>query len=200
MMAITSFEVGGFLQSVALSGSPDTVFDRAELFSFFANSQVNCPAYGSVAYDLTTATYSVSYNYTAFDAICGNIAPVESLMPNGPLFSDGKFTFQMDMRSYMSALAVDMGILDLKFLDNIVTYGEARSIVDFWHKGIHYLAQQYFDVNYSEMSPIVCVLTVDEGSFVICTVRIDAIFMLPVFNHMGGINTAVYGVPDYCNW
>jgi hypothetical protein len=132
------------------------------------------------------------------DDVCSAASTVNIFTPSWGT-RDNTYRFDLDVRSFSTAMAVNMGIIELS------TLGWSRKAMSsITLHGISYQVNEYFDTRYKTMTPILCInkalshahlnsatnITNDDVCFLL---HGEGIF-LPIFNHVG----ASLEIPTEC--
>ena len=86
-------------------GDISSVFNRRYNYASISTSSGLCPLLPDCSYDISTSTFSVSYDYTEYVAN-GCDAILDPLEMGYLDYTDSSFETKVDMRSYMIAAAV----------------------------------------------------------------------------------------------
>jgi hypothetical protein len=143
---------------------------------------------------------TLDYNAFAANAIC-----MAALSPKtfgyGQTYDKNNFPIQLEVESFITATAVNLGIMsidDLLLAQYLNIYITLRTST----QNVTYQVNEYFDVRYNTMTPIVCMRNVSAVPasvkiLSLCVVNVaTSVFALPVFNHYGD---AAFEVPTYCD-
>lgn len=143
---------------------------------------------------------TLDYNAFASNAIC-----MAALSPKtfgyGQTYDKNNFPIQLEVESFITATAVNLGVMsidDLLLAQYLNIYVTLRTAT----QNVTYQLNEYFDVRYNTMTPIVCMRNVTAVPasieiLTLCVVNIaSSVFALPVFNHYGN---AASKVPAYCD-
>lgn len=194
---LTDFQdVGsGKLQYLELAGNPSVVFNTPLFGVVISGYQGNCDANMESSYDQANSKMSMRLNATSLKNIANCITAAGDAYTYDLLAGEEEVDFDLDVRTFSTALAVNMGIIDIGNLG--LATSETFRIT---FKGILYELGQYFDIRYSEMAPIYClrsISAVSTGVSVVkplCFASQGSLLFLPVFNHIG----ESLRVPKYC--
>ena len=213
MAGIISTNVNDNLQVIQFTGNPSIVFNRQTLESYLVmrtdvNHTFQCDATTNTVFDTSTATFILQYNYEQFiNYDCqAALAPFTVQTSDQVITSFSQFSVSIDMRSFVTAFAVNVGILDTNFLEPILPSSTISLNELFFTCDDHgeFTVRQVYDTRYPNMKPIMCIYTShyptddnsDNEKFVFCLLEIGYGFWLPVFNHDGNS----YTEPSYCDW
>ncbi len=139
----------------------------------------------------------MNMNYTQFiqNTVCS--AAVNPLsFGYFPSVDQGVFTLQLDVLAFSTAMAVNLGILQVADLGIAST-----DFYSFTYQNVSYLTGQYFDVRYPNMDTIVCIQNTThfpagvKGVTSLCMYLVGQTLALPVFNHFGTDKS----FPVYCD-
>lgn len=186
----------GQLQYIQMTGDPLTTFDLANYQIQFASQSGYCRISNYASYDQANGKILTSYNITSFisDSACSAAAAPEDL-GYLPGINDMVFHLSLDIRSIMTALAVNLGVMELS---NLGLAGDFYYPIQI--NNVSYIVAEYFDTRYTAMKPIVCLHNTTKvtsrtgGVTQACFVLIGATLALPTFDHFG-LST---NLPDKC--
>lgn len=178
----------GQLQAMELTGNPSVVFDLPYTQVTISSTHGICPLVADAVYDQANAKLSASYNTSEFASMPSCFAAIVPSKLNIPGFLQKEFSIDVDVRSFATAMAVNMGIIRVTDLgvatpqQTELTFGGAK-----------YMVGEYFDKRYSTMDPILCYYNVTDVLFSssqhtqqLCFLRKGiTIATLPVFHHYG---------------
>ena len=188
MVFVTTTEVTESVQSITMTGSPEQVFDRRYLKTGLANEAGICDVNAlSTDFDYSNGLLKIRYSYQQYNSsqICRNIALPEHL-GYVPFIDHETFKLDIDVRSLMTVMAVNTGILgffELQIIPN--TYREVE--ID----GLVLSYDLYYFPTFPNMAPFYCTVNNvtgdinDSNSSAICTLSIGNFQALPVFEHVG---------------
>ena len=112
------------------------------------------------SYDRSTGTITATIDYQTYSS---NPLCVSAVSPATlgymSTYDDNDFTIQMPVDSFVTAMAVNLGILTL---DDLLI---AQEIHAFYHvkvgkMNVTYVLNEYFDLRYNNMQPLVCIKNV----------------------------------------
>jgi hypothetical protein len=206
MSAVYEFNVNNNTQYAQLTGSPATIFNRLYVGPFMvqANSTpggayLNCTAsYLQPQFWQSEATFHVEYNYGDFidpSTNCAKVMEVEQFF--GEIFRGQQtVTIDLDMISFATAFAVNIGILNSDFLETVLPVGGETVYIEF--RGTVYTYVQNYDVRYPGMDPIGCIVNFNlyPPELFFCVVELGSTFVIPIFNSAGND----FYAPEYCDW
>jgi hypothetical protein len=206
MSAVYSFDVNNNTQYAQLTGAPSVIFDRLYIgpFVVMANSTpggdyLNCSAsYAQPQFWQSEATFHVEYNYNDYikpTSNCNSVMNIQQFF--GEVFPGQQtVTIDLDMISFSTAFAMNIGILNSDYLETVLPVGGEAVFLEF--HGVRYTYIQNYDIRYPAMDPIGCIVNfnVVPAQLFFCLLELDSTFALPIINS-GGNN---YDSPEYCNW
>lgn len=175
---------GNTAQRLSLMGTPQVVFDREKIVGTLSNVFGDCNASSTAVFDNANGILSLVYDYSEYvsNPVCYRAATPQLLGYN-PNVDFDRFTISLDTRSIITAVAVNMGIMDI---ENLVELAVFRVPYEF--QGQSYNVSQYNDPKYSGMKPISCI-TMNNTQIVdytFCALVIaEEVYAIPLFNHMG---------------
>eukprot|EP01034_Spumella_vulgaris_P036389 gene36389-44886_t len=178
----------GQLQYIQLTGDPSVVFNLPTSQITLSNQNATCDLRSEASYDQANAMISTVYNATEFlyHSKCSDVIYPSEFSPSG--YFDQKYTLTLDMRAFITALAVNQGILLIR------NFGiGSASKYNIPVGDVTYSVGQYFDRRYPTMEPITCLrnVTAIPGDAAIqmtdiCFLRkAVTVVALPVFHHYG---------------
>jgi hypothetical protein len=177
--------IDNIAQRLELVGSPYVVFSREVVVGGISNVLGDCNATSTAGFDRNSGILTVGFNYEEYikDPIC-NASVSPELAGYIPLAGNNIFSLKVDVRSLVTATAVNIGILKIETLIEIPSLGLQYTL-----DGVTYNVSVYYDQKYSGMAPISCLNIVDEStgaSFPNCIVTLSsALYGIPLFNHYG---------------
>eukprot|EP01038_Epipyxis_sp_PR26KG_P008682 gene8682-11733_t len=199
---LTDFSSIGFgsLQYFQLSGDPLEVFELMNIQSQISSEYGVCPLGSFAAFDRSTGIMTGVYsNSTQFseNEICFKSAYPPTLGYNIEIDNE-IFDFKLEVRSFSTALAVNMGIVQLSDLIQVQDLYTTFTAKD----GVNYSLAEYFDVRFNDMLPVQCIRNqsaLPPGTSGtrrdLCFNLIGTTLALPVFNHIGNSDS----VAEFCN-
>lgn len=186
------------------NGDIPSTFNRFSRQAVLSGKVSNCAVPPTVAYNSMDGTLQVTYSYNEFtkDPSCSSITSPENL--GYVQDSDGiNFNLRIDMRSVISTLAVNDGVLPYDLLVAINGVGLAGS---YTYRGVAYIASKKFDVRYPGSSPIICfaastpVPASSNQPGRVCVVKIAAVLGYPFFHHKGLAGQNVSATTSYSKY
>lgn len=182
-------------QRFGFTGTPLAVFDRQKIVGAMANVMGGCNASSETTFDASTGKLTFVYDYTEYIASPSCMAVADPVILGYYAPTDkNKFTMRFDVRTLITAVAVNMGALSFDELVEIPAYTDT-----FLFGGIIYNVSSYYDPKYKGMDPVTCIQLQGYGlsnGYTQCTMIIERImYALPIFNHMG----ESYTNPVPCN-
>eukprot|EP01034_Spumella_vulgaris_P038066 gene38066-46973_t len=178
----------GQLQYIQLTGDPSVVFNMPTSQVTLSNQNATCDLRSEAAYDQANAMITTSYDAAEFlqHTNCSNVVYPSEFSPSG--YFDPVYTLSLDMRAFITALAVNQGILLVRNMG----IGAATKY-NIPVGSVTYSVGQYFDRRFPTMEPITCLrnVTAIPGDAKIqmtdiCFVKkAVTIVALPVFHHYG---------------
>jgi hypothetical protein len=186
----------GNLQFLQLSGAPDVVFQARYSGLSLGSPKGFCQIPAMVLYDEANALFKATIRMDVFlnSTTCSAVT-TPFIFQNQNGFSS-YFAIDLDVRSFSTALAVNLGYIQIQNL--LVASG---SVLKLKIKSAIYAVGQYFDIRYPRMSPIFClynttVLPKNYAQIInLCLISTGSGLFLPIMNHMGNS----LRVPEYCD-
>ena len=182
-------------QRFGFTGTPLVVFDRQKITGGMGNVMGSCNATSVSTFDASTGKLTIVYNYAEYVASkqCMDVVNPASLGYYAAT-DKNKFSIRFDVRTLITAAAVNMGALSFDELVEIPAYTDT-----FLFGGEIYNVSSYYDPKYKGMDPVNCIQLPGYGlpnGYTQCTMLIErTIYGLPIFNHMG----ESYTNPVPCN-
>lgn len=139
-------------QRLALYGTPLVIFDRQKQAATISNVYGDCNASSTAAFNPSTGLMTLEYNYYEYihNHLCNTTAdPV--IFGYLPTVDGETFTLSMDIRSLITGLAINLGILSI---DEIVQITAFNSLYEY--NGVIYNVSSYYDPKYPNMQPVTC--------------------------------------------
>jgi TRAP-type C4-dicarboxylate transport system permease small subunit len=185
--SLTNFTSTGYgqLQYLQLTGDPQTIFNLAYQQMVMGSTKGYCTETGYSQYDQANGLIYATLNYTHFisSPVCEATAIPDSFGYSDVL-DNNIFEIKLEVRAFMTAFAVNSGILDVTSL-----YRSGSDSYNFEFSNVSYVAGEYFDIRYSAMKPILCMYntSVAPPGYLesLCFYFIGSTVSLPVFNHFG---------------
>ncbi len=193
------FTMQGYVQVIQFTAVPNYVFNRESIQSFVSNhAHGTCSANSFSTFDVSTATFRITFNYAAVVSDCKHFfSPTQFGYSKNPAATANTFTLNMDMRSFVTAFAVNAAYISAASLEVVpVSQVVTKSDLTFPYGGEMLVLRQLFNTRFPGMAPIVCVFKVANGNLVVCVVTVNHYFVLPVLNSHGAYSNQ----PGYCNW
>lgn len=174
-------------QRLSFVGTPLVVFDRQKIVGTMSNVDGACQARSKASFDNTNGKLVLHYDHGQYvrDPTCmGIVDPVVMGYVNTTDYND--FSMQFDVRSLITCVAVNMGIVSVADLVHIPSFDTYLNISD-----RIYNISSYYDSKYSGMDPIYCMQVpttqiVGVDYYVQCTLLLEeSVYVIPLFNHIG---------------
>jgi hypothetical protein len=172
-------------------GTPLEILNRNKITGTLSNVYGNCKATSKAKFDSSTGILSLSYLYSEYITIpeCTNITQPEALGYIGSA-DVNDFSISLDVRSLITCVAVNLGVLGVEYLVEIPSYDK-----EFTFEGQTYIATSFYDPKYKGMAPISCIALENRTNCVI--VLENQVYGVPVFNHVG--TSASMPIPCNCS-
>lgn len=171
-----------------LTGDIPSVFNRFSKQAVFGSKVSNCRIPPVVSYNSLDGTVQITYSYSAFttEKSCSSISSPENL--GYVADSDGdNFNLRLDMRSLITALAVNEGVLPYSYLIDV--QGLDKTVYNY--RGVYYASHKKIDARYPGSAPIYCFLAVgplpheSNQPTHFCVAKIASVYGYPFFFHKG---------------
>ncbi len=196
----------GQLQSLQMTGLPTQVFNLNYEQGTIGSARGYCNIATSGTYfDQANAELFITYPHDSYakSTICEAASPATSL-GYVQTFDENVFSIKVDVRSFVTAVAVNLKLLAL---DNLAISN--TKIQNFTTANTTFELGQYYDIRYPEMDPILCVRNTtqfDEAALqelykryqngasmsnitipfsTLCFYGVGNTVTLPIFNHFG---------------
>jgi hypothetical protein len=163
-----------------LIGDPAYTFNRQNIYGAISSVAGDCNLDGqSASIDVANGDLMLTIPADKYknDSICSQMGDL-SLLGFDSYAKDDEFQLKIDIRSLVTAIAVNYNILQLKHLSEIKLYREETDDFTF---------SRYYDPIYPGMTPIYCFQTKKgDNSSVICSLNLqNGTVILPFFHHSG---------------
>jgi hypothetical protein len=154
---------------VTMTGNPLVIFNRDHIDAAVSSIAGNCNVSSTASFDNSNGIISVSWTYEKFIAepLCTK-AMNPTYFGYNTLTKPKLFTLSFDIRSIVTGISVNLGIIQPEQLEEIDKYR-----LDFVSNGRKIIARYYYDPQYAGMQPLRCV-TVDGGK-PFCTFRVNEV-------------------------
>lgn len=184
-------ELENTAQRFNLIGDPLVVFNRQYVQGALSTVGGDCNLTSNALFNNAKGELQMEYNYDLFMAnpICESTGNPKDLgyLTN---INSNLYSIKFDVRSLVTALAVNLKIAYLSDLVEITAYQESYS-----SQGMILNISRYYDPKYPSMTPITCITNPDQQQCVLIIGR--ATYALPVFNHIG--NNTDYPMKCICS-
>jgi len=179
----------GHVDSLRLSGSVISIFDRFSVQAVLNHGHKYCKVVPVGSYNVLNGVLDVVYSSSAYssESSCTSISSAENLGYVKEADGD-KFALRVDMRSSMTALAVNKGVLRYEHLVDV----HISKAEEFTYNSTYtYVVKHKIDSRYPAMKPIVCfknITMIPLDSHMphhICVEEIAAVYAYPFFIHKG---------------
>lgn len=161
-----------------LVGSPTTVFNRQKTIGALSNVAGDCLLAPTSTFDQANGLLTIEYNYEDFvnDPIC-NATVDPTLFGYSSECNPDVLTAKIDIRSLITAHALNVGVLLTETLTEIVT-----DRIDILFNGITYIGQSFVNPNFPGMAPVYCISYQNTPH---CVLLIGQVYGIPIYNHAG---------------
>ena len=160
-----------------MNAHPSVVFDRDATAGALTNQYYDCKSEGSASYDRANNLLAVSFDIDSYtNSSCASIID-PTLLGYLSLVSPTSFRLSLDVRSLITAVAVNRQILDVSDLQMIENSQFSTSI----DNGTYVFAK-FVDPRYSGMRGIYCST---NSSFAFCFLTFGYKLAIPFFLHRG---------------
>lgn len=178
----------GQLQYMQMTGQPAVIFNANRHQAVVSSQYGLCGVVGYTSFDMANARVMTEVNYTYYSAqpLC-MVALQPQLFGYIASVDNNIFSYGLDVNAFVTAMAVNYGVLQLQDLGIA-----SQTVYRFTVEGNAYEGQQYFDLRYPYMSPILCVrntTALPSGAGVVlqrlCFVLENEAVTLPLYHHFG---------------
>lgn len=176
---------GNIAQRLSFVGTPLVIFDRQKIVGTMANVHGGCNATSKSTFDSKSGRLSLTYDYSEYmdNPICRGIVNPDLMGYLAPSDKDD-FTVQFDVRTMVTAVALNMGLTDTKYLVRIPAFDS-----NYTFQGVNYNVSSFYDPKYNGMDPVTCIQIAGFNlsyGFTQCLIMIeDSVYAMPIFNHFG---------------
>lgn len=183
---VGNFDVHGAAQYLTFYSDVSVVFDRQYVHGGISNQQSDCNATSSSKYDVGSYVLSTVYSYAEFSTNprCNLIVNPHTLGYD-PLYDGDEFTLSYDVRSLVTALAINNQILGLAALRPV-----SDSLMPFEYKNTSYATGLWYNPRFPGMNPIFCTINLSELNNVTRSSNVSCFCKLSWY-HRGSV--ALYG-------
>lgn len=125
-------------------GNPSIIFNRQYVHGLISNVDSDCNATSNSNFDAGTHIMSTTYSYNDFvtNPSCSRIVdPVQ--VGFDALYDGDQFTLSMDVRSLVTALAVNMHVIDIPQLRPVV-----GTLGPYSYLGVSYIIGSFYNLRY----------------------------------------------------
>ncbi len=108
----------GVEQKLVLTGATEVIYNRQYKYGLLSNSVGDCKAESITSFDPSTYILQLQYDYDTFmaDGSC-NTTVDPAYLGYSPTIDNGRFHMDVDVRTLTLALAINLGVVELKNLD-----------------------------------------------------------------------------------
>lgn len=178
--------ISGVSTYFTFTGNPSYVFNRQYITGSYSSVHGVCQNISSQAsFNFAASSFELSYDHTQFESneIC-KAAVVPFAFGYIPELNSNTFDLQIDVRSLITALSINVGLVDFAQMNQI-----ASSVSTFSYKGQRYVSAQYYNEKYPGMDPVVCINATfaqpPENREQCIVVVGNGVYGIPFFNHIG---------------
>jgi hypothetical protein len=175
---------GNSAQRLTFMGTPLVIFDRQKVVGTISSVVGNCNATSTAAFNSGNGLLTLSYDYNEYvnTPVCNqSISP--TFLSYLPATDNGRFSLHLDTRSIITAVAINMGIMEV---DDLVEIPDLSSVYVF--EGVNYTVKVVYDPKYNGMEPISCIniTTTGQKPYTFCILKVqNEVYSIPLFNHYG---------------
>lgn len=205
---------GTTTQRFYLTGNPITVFNRQHTGGIITSVMGPCPTknVSSVtSYDSNSGIIQLTYDYDQYaENVQCMLAGDPTKLGYIPTISTAEFVLKFDVRSLISAISVNIGVISA---DELVAISGFQADVTFENRIFH--VATYYNPKFPSMAPMVCIrgnlsttilqnvdetetssfaFTLDDDNsdgqnLFLCGLGYGNTYMIPMFNHFGANET-----------
>ncbi len=180
-----SIAVGGsqnLADSFSFTGSPESIFNRQVVTGAYASVHGVCQNISSQStFDVASSSFMLTYGYQPFimNPICKK-ALIPQLFGYLPGKNSDSFRLQIDVRSLVTALSINLGIATFYQMNMVATTATTLT-----YDNIDYQAAQFYDTKYTGMEPVYCIIQ-SGTNYTQCSLFIAGnVYAIPFLNHAG---------------
>ena len=184
-----SITVADRVHTFQLVGDPSFVFNSPITAGVLSSGTSVCNLLPAASFNSESGKFEISYSlsdYISETSGCRQVLDEVTLAFAVP-FLTTQVRIVIDSRSFMTAMALNMGIVNR---DTNFDF-DVRYIAEYEVDGYKYSVSNLKDISYPGMTPVFCVA--DS----VCAVQVGEYLALPIFDHWGD-NLADHSKP--CNW
>jgi FlaG/FlaF family flagellin (archaellin) len=173
-----------------MNADPSVIFNRPYISGTITSQSGTCQFVGTASFDQANNLLKMSFPISDYyDNYCYNYLD-PSLFGYVYDFSPYSFDFQVDIRSLISAVAVNIKVNggDTSYLDRVYD----SEIVTNHFNNMTMAFAKFVDPRYEGMDPIFCG---EDSFFPYCVLVYGDVYVLPIFIHIG----ASIEYPTHCN-
>lgn len=144
-------------QYMELSATPSAVFDKSFIYASSGNANSSCSVPGDSSFDSANSLLKVSYKYQDYRS---SPECVTTLNPRSTGHYSNRMTnfkFDLDVRSFSTAMAVNLGIIPTFALRSTST--QPSPLI---HNGVNYVLAQFVDIRHTTMDRMYCLRNMSE--------------------------------------
>ena len=138
------YTFGGKRQNFYLYSDPAVIFDRQYIRGVVSNQLADCSLQSLTSFNSATYIITIEYDYTQFleNPTCNTTLDAIAL-DYKPLFDGSYFNFEVDVRSLVTALAVNTRIISITSIEEIPSLRANTT-----YKDNVYIVGQFYDARY----------------------------------------------------
>jgi hypothetical protein len=193
---VLSVTIDGTVQQFSFVATPGVIYNRKTIsFITIATTENVCDYSAHVYVDKISSMASIPINVATSEDVydCGLTGFFENLGYN-QYFDGDTFNLQVDMKSFVVAVAVNLGMREIADLDRLTTSVVSETIA---FDGVDYEIRSYVDGHQAGMDPIICMFRSADELFIICGLLVGYMPAIPFANHLGGPMATWY--PEFCD-
>ena len=201
---VADYVSSGNIQFFSLDGAPAVIFNRDYLLGTISNVYADCNASSVTTFSKADYMLTMEYDFSDFqdNPTCNSVIN-PSQLGYSSLYSSDTISMSIDVRSFLTAVAVNEGVMLLTSLEKLT-----NSTFPFVQDGVRYNVSNYYDARYPGMNPIYCAINLDTEFIVLdaqdyplvlyntsCGLEFpNQTYSVPIFNHFGYSQD----YPSYC--
>lgn len=171
-------------------GTPNDIFNRQFIYSGLGNSEQSCEAYPLITYLKESGMLALGWNYEVYQEKSCN--QVMDAFHSGYSEENDAFNFQIDMITFMTTVALNSQVLDIKILLPLIATQREIPTLDPLIYGNDYRIILAYDSMYPRMTPVwclqsnplnACFIAIPNDIYLSNGVRYPTTYALPIFTH-----------------
>jgi hypothetical protein len=159
-------------ERLTLTGNPLIIFNRDHINAALSSISGNCNVSNTATFDNSNGLMTVSWVYKEFIAEPKCMKAMDPMRMGYDMMAKPKmFTLPFDIRSIVTAIAVNLKLITIDQLVEITKYK-----LDYMNNGRRVIARWFYDPQYAGMQPVRCITS--NGGPPFCTFRVNDVSIL----------------------